>query len=196
MFEIVPNWHPFVVHFAIGLLMVSVVLFWVASLFSWLPFAASMTSAARWNLWLGTAFAVLSVITGLQAYGTVIHDSAGHEAMHDHRFWAFITLAIFLVAFVLSLFETGRKKAASPLVLLVLLAGFVTIAVTGYLGAKNVYVHGIGVERLPDPDDHYHHHGHDHDRGYDDADDHDHHEYDEDIESGDEYDDGHQGHVH
>lgn len=187
MIEIIPNWHPFVVHFAIGLLMVSVVLFWMASLLSSLPFAAGMAVTARWNLWLGTAFAVISVMTGLQAYGTVIHDSAGHAAMHEHRFWAYITLAIFLVATVLSLFEMDRKKAASPLVLLILLAGFASIAVTGYLGAKNVYVHGIGVERLPDPDDHYHHHDADSEHSG-----HEHHhpsQDENDIESGDEYDD-------
>lgn len=206
MIEIVPNWHPFVVHFAIGLLMVSVLLFWLASLLSWLPFTSGMTAAARWNLWLGTAFAVLSIFTGLQAYDTVIHDTAGHEAMHEHRFWAFVTLGIFLVAFALSLLELDRKKGASLLILLVLLAGFATIAMTGYLGARNVYLHGIGVERLPDPDDHYHHHDetephsyHDHDHEHDPYG-HDHYEHDEDIESGDEIDefderDNH-GHAH
>jgi uncharacterized membrane protein len=194
MIEIVPNWHPFVVHFAIGLLMVSVVLFLLASLFSGLPFTTGMTTAARWNLWLGTAFAVLSVMTGLQAYGTVIHDSAGHEAMHNHRFWAFITLGLFLVAFVLSLFETDRKHGASRLVLLILLAGFAAITVTGYLGAKNVYLHGIGVERLPDPEDHYHHQDKSESHAYHD---HSHEHYDDDIESGDEYDEpANHGHTH
>lgn len=173
MIEIIPNWHPFVVHFAIGLLMVSVVLFLLARLLDHLPSTTNMTIVARWNLWLGTGFAVLSALTGLQAYGTVEHDSAGHAAMHIHRLWAFITLGLFLLASLLAVIERQRDKGAGLPLLLVLLVGFGAVAVTGYLGAENVYRHGIGVERLPDPDDHRHEqgatsgkHDHEHETGH------------------------------
>ncbi len=179
MIEIIPNWHPFVVHFAIGLLMVSVVLFVIARMLARLPLTARMTLAARWNLWLGTVFAVLSVLTGWQAFETVVHDTAGHEAMQVHRFWALITLGLFLLASFLSVFERNRQQGGSIPLLLFLLAGFVSLAATGYLGAKNVYVHGLGVERLPDPEDHYHHDneaagGHEHDHADGHEHDHDH----------------------
>lgn len=205
MIEIVPNWHPFVVHFTIGLLMVAVMLFVIARLLPWLSFTAGMTQTARWDLWLGTAFALLSILTGWQAYETVIHDTAGHEAMQVHRLWALITTGLFLLASILSVFELHRHKGGSIPLLLLLLMGFASLSMTGYLGAKNVYVHGLGVERLPDPEDHYHHDenasphdngaadGHKHD--HEDSHEHDHHhgghDRDEKTEPGDEHEHSH-----
>lgn len=52
---------------------------------------------ARWNLWLGTAFTVL---TGLQAYNTVVHDAPAHEAMTVHRNWALTTFVVFVILVV------------------------------------------------------------------------------------------------
>jgi len=159
MIEIIPNWHPIWVHFPIALLMVSGVMFWLASFVSG-RLGHDLTRVARWNLGLGVFFLAPSLLTGYLAYGSVPHDSAGHEAMHRHLYVAWVATGLFVLAAVLAWRERDRYRGATWPLRTVLLAGVVAISVTGYLGAENVYRHGIGVERLPDVEDHDHGHGH------------------------------------
>ena len=64
MIEIIPNWHPILVHFTVALLLVSVVLY----VLSRLPLASSLRGewqvVAQWLLWLGAVFAVATAVTG------------------------------------------------------------------------------------------------------------------------------------
>jgi hypothetical protein len=66
---------------------------------------------------------------------------------------------LFTAAAALAWRERGRKAGAGALLGATLLAGAITLTVTGYLGAENVYRHGIGVQRLPDVHEHGHGHG-------------------------------------
>lgn len=174
MIDIVPNWHPFWVHFPLGLLLVALPLYLFASLFPRHALAATATTVARWNLWLGSLLLLPTLWTGYLAYNSVAHDAAGHAAMERHLTAAWLTLLLFAVAAVLAWFERGRAAGASALLILLLICGGTALAITGYLGAENVYRHGIGVERLPDPGDHHHgdEHAHDHDQGAADSRDH------------------------
>ncbi len=181
MIEIVPNWHPLWVHFPIALLTVAVLLFWLGRFWPEVARARTLITVARWNLGLGVLFLVPTLITGYLAYNSVAHDSAGHEAMERHLVAAWIASGLFVVAAVLAWRERQQKRTVGMPLLAVLLAGLVAIGVTGYLGAENVYRHGIGVERLPNPDDHHHGHGdsdHEHDAsesdGHEHSHDHDH----------------------
>ncbi len=167
MIEIVPNWHPVWVHFPIALLSVAVLLFLLATLLRRRPLAENATTVARWNLVLGGLFLVPALITGYLAWGSVEHDSAGHEAMKRHLWSAWITTGVFIVALALAWLDRHRRDGASIALRVVLVVGLGAISVTGYLGAENVYRHGIGVERLPDPDDHHHGHGNGHDHAHD-----------------------------
>ena len=105
--------------------------------------------AARWNLWVGVAISLLTVFTGWMAYNSVDHDALSHEAMTLHRNWALPTLALWAVAVVWSFFS--RKIRPSWVFILFLWVSTASLSVTGYLGAENVYRHGIGVMRLPSP---------------------------------------------
>ncbi|USE36799.1 DUF2231 domain-containing protein [Endozoicomonas sp. SCSIO W0465] len=166
MIEIIPNWHPFVVHFAIAPLFIATLLF----LSVYIPAFASKRSelliAAKWNLFIGVVFSILAVATGWHAYGSVTHDSQGHAAMSVHRNSAIITLSLFLLASGLY-YRTQRKKIQSWFVLLMVISS-ISLGVTGYLGAENVYRHGLGVKRLPetlkagDIDHEHHGSGHHH----------------------------------
>lgn len=173
MIEIVPNWHPIWVHFPIALLSVAALLFVLGSVRPEHPLAATATTVARWNLALGTLFLLPTLVTGYLAYNSVAHDSAGHEAMHRHLYAAWITVALFVGAGFVAWRERRRTSGAGLLLLVLILPAAGMLSVTGYLGAENVYRHGIGVERLPDPDDHHHghdhgdHHGHQHGDGID-----------------------------
>lgn len=77
MIEIIPNWHPLFVHFTIGLLLTSAMLSALGTAIAGSPFAPHATVTARWNLWIGTAFAVITVAAGYCAYYTIAHDELG-----------------------------------------------------------------------------------------------------------------------
>lgn len=154
--EIIPNWHPIFVNFTAGLLSTAVMLYLVALV---LPeqWAERTRLVARWNLWLGTAFTVLTVLTGLQAYNTVVHDAPAHEAMTVHRNWALTTFVVFVILVVWAAYtRLLSNRRESRLFVVALLIGAVLLTVTGHRGAEVVFRYGVGVERLPDVDDHEH----------------------------------------
>lgn len=159
MIEIIPNWHPIMVHFSVALLLTSTALLaW--SLFRGRTSADQATVVSgRLVLWIGLVAAILTVAAGLQAYYSVGHDGPSHAAMTDHRNWGFGTLAVFLIAGVLS---WTRRKSGLPVrdVVLLLVASGILL-VTAYKGGELVYRYGLGVQSLPAITGD----GHDHDHG-------------------------------
>lgn len=158
--EIIPNWHPILVHFTIGL-------FGASALFYLLTLPRSSHGkafrvAGRLNLWLGMVMTVGTLLTGWYAYNTVPHDGASHEVMTTHRNIALFTALVFagLTAWSLRQAIFGRREPR-VFVLAVALAT-APLAVTGFYGGELVYRHGVGVLSLPDADDHHHHGAHDH----------------------------------
>lgn len=170
MIEIIPNWHPVLVHFTIGLLSVSVLLHLLGSLITTSGLRLQVQITARWTLWLGVLFTVGTVLTGVHAFDTVAHSTlAEHKAMSSHRNWALATAALFMVlglwSLLANLFSNGKFQGRRPrlFVILMLIAGSL-LAITGYKGGELVYRHGIGVLAAG----HQHgHHDHDHDHDHD-----------------------------
>jgi uncharacterized membrane protein len=159
MIEIIPNWHPVWVHFPIALLTIATLLMVVATLRPSLPWASTMTQVARWNLFIGGLALLPTLVSGYLAYGSVAHDSAGHDAMHRHMSAAWTTVLLFLPALILLWRERSRAVGAGVATLLLMVPGTVALSTTAWLGAENVYRHGIGVERLPDASGQGHHGG-------------------------------------
>ena len=161
MIDIIPNWHPIWVHFAIALLITSAGIF---LLFGWRAGPANRPSdaliVARWTLWLGVIAAATALVTGYWASGSVAHDDLGHANMMLHRNWAISAAAIFALAAAIELRKRHDARASVFSICLVL-AGGVALAVTGLKGAENVYEHGLGVKRLPQVSAHEHS-GHEH----------------------------------
>ena len=156
MIDIIPNWHPIWVHFAIALLITSACLF---LMFGW---RSSQTSGranalivARWTLRLGAIAAIGALLTDYLASGSVTHDDVSHANMMVHRNWAFATTAIFLVTLLIDYMKQNETRV-SMLSILLLVSGSVTLAITGLEGAENVYQYGLGVQRLPDISTHEH----------------------------------------
>ena len=167
MIEIIPNWHPVFVHFTVALLFLSVILYLLARL----PLPASLRGewqvVARWSLWFGAVFAIVTAITGWLAYNSVEHDDISHVAMIDHRNWALTTLALFTLVALWSLWSWWRnrelpKGAAGSVFLVALLAGGIFLASTAWHGAELVFRHGLGVMSLPNTgvEEASHEHGH------------------------------------
>ncbi|NIV28591.1 MAG: DUF2231 domain-containing protein, partial [Anaerolineae bacterium] len=93
---------------------------------------------------------VPTLLTGYLAYNSVAHDGPGHQAMERHMTAAWVVAGVFAVAVVLAWLDRRRAQGASVILTVVMLAGTASVAVTGYLGAENVYRHGLGVQRLPE----------------------------------------------
>ncbi len=149
--EIIPNWHPILVHFTIALLSVSTLLFVVGTLARKEPLHSQLAIAARWNLWIGALAALVTVLAGAYAFSTVPHNTEeAHMAMIDHRGWALSAAGMFIVLALWSLIAALRGTATFDgsrhylFVALIVTAG-VLLAVTGYKGAELVYRHGLGV---------------------------------------------------
>lgn len=166
MFEIIPNWHPIFVHFTVALLSLAVVFVAVAP-FVKPPLKEQWQILARWLLWLGAGFTLITGLTGLYAYNTVAHDTPSHAAMTDHRNWAIATIVLFFALAVWSIvWIRKRKPLGVAFVICMLLAG-TTLASTAWRGGEVVYRYGLGVMSLPqaEGEGHAHSHGNPHGHG-------------------------------
>src|SRR2546426_12240185 len=73
--------HPFLVHFAVGLLLIAP----VADVFGLLLRREALLYTGRWTTLLGTGFALLAVASGWGAEaGLGAHSAAGEAVLHLH----------------------------------------------------------------------------------------------------------------
>ena len=149
MIEIIPNWHPVLVHFTIALLAIAAILFLVVAVAGRDGRLAAAEKAASWNLWLGAAITMATLAAGLQAAGSVAHDDAAHLVMESHKYWAFTTATLFVA---LALWNVARIRRRAPVGIAfaaAMLVGLVGLGGTGLRGADLVFGHGLGVRSLP-----------------------------------------------
>lgn len=144
--EIIPNWHPIFVHFTIGLLSLSALLYLAGSVLK----KENLLIAARWNLWVGAVITVGTVLAGLNAYNSVAHDAASHMAMTDHKNWALPTAGVFVALALWAAWKQRGAKTVSPVFVAAIVLATGLLAVTGYKGGEVVYRHGTGVMRMPE----------------------------------------------
>ena len=163
--QIIPNWHPIFVHFSVALLSVAALLKLGAFFISNDSLRKQLDLVARWNLWIGAGFVVLTVIAGVFAYNTVSHDTPSHAAMTDHRNWALVTAAIFLLIAGWRGMVARAGKPSGGLFVVILLAATGLLGVTAWKGGELVYRYGLGVMSLPKADTHEHAEGEQHDHG-------------------------------
>ena len=101
---------------------------------------------------------IATLATGLNAYYTVNHDTPSHVAMTDHRNWAFVTAAVFLIGAALFRLRPAWRQSVSGACFFIAL---LLVTVTGFKGGELVFRHGLGVMALPEVSGE----GHDHDHG-------------------------------
>ncbi len=163
MIKVIPNWHPFFVHFTVALITVSALCFLVGYLLNSRKTGKELLIVARWCLWLGTLAAIATLSAGFIAYYTVAHDTPSHLAMTEHRNWAIATFVfIFLVA-AWSVYLYFKKKAEGLYFVLAMFVVVILLMSTAWRGAEVVYRYGVGVMSLPKStgDGHQHQHGND-----------------------------------
>tara|TARA_B100001248_G_C27396994_1_gene466264 strand:- start:2572 stop:3261 length:690 start_codon:yes stop_codon:yes gene_type:complete len=159
MLEVIPNWHPLVVHFPIALVIASMLCFVGAGISSILPQSKEplehrrtsrttreLFGASKWGIWLGAVSAAAAVLTGWLAESSVVHEKSAHEVIETHEMWGFLTaetLVLFAIVSIAFRKQWGKKAYKTTLIALVILSIFVSI--TGWYGTKIVYQYGTGV---------------------------------------------------
>lgn len=143
MISIIPNWHPLFVHFALAMPVTATLLLSLARAAHERPFAIGAVQAAKWMLAVGIATLWLSVGTGMYAYLSEPLDAEAEHAVRVHQYWGWATAALFSMA--PALWHGGHPRRVALPLLLCCWMGTMTATVTGWLGAENVYRHGVGV---------------------------------------------------
>ena len=171
MIEIIPNWHPVFVHFTVALLSIGILFYCLTVVVGSTETRDQWIIVARWNLWLGSGFAVLTAIFGWLAVDSVDHDTPSHLAMITHRNWALATLVLVVP---LALWSLAKHREDGDISL-----GFIAVLIivqglllsTAWHGGELVYRHGLGVMSLPEAEagGHAHADGQGHDHGQADA---------------------------
>jgi uncharacterized membrane protein len=137
--------HPIFVHFTVGLLFTSSLLFITAAMSTgkrWVP--ASLTGA-RWMFWSGIVATLFTATFGIISYFTVPGiDNDLREEINEHAIAAVSTAAIYLV---LGFFLWHRRglTPTKPWTAGVAI-GLIGLMVTGYLGGDLVFDDGVGVD--------------------------------------------------
>lgn len=149
MIDIVPNWHPILVHFTIALLTIAALLFAMTAIAGRNRSFHGIEATANWNLWLGASLTVLTIVAGFQAAGSVAHDDAAHLAMNNHKLWALGTATLFVLLALWNILRVRRGQGTGLVFTLLMVIGLAGLTGTGLRGADLVYRHGLGVMALP-----------------------------------------------
>jgi uncharacterized membrane protein len=135
--------HPYIVHLSVGLILASVLLFLVGLAFRRRDWSAGVLTAARWNLWIGAAFALASIGTGFVDYLSAQCDQAAIDATVLHRRSGAITWWSSLIAGI-AVYRT-RHRPPGPWLTAWLLLVAVAALTAARLGTELTYSRGLGV---------------------------------------------------
>ena len=137
--------HPYVVHFAVALILLSVILFYLGTLAGARTWSGSVLAAARWNLWIGAGFALASIGSGFVDYLSAQCDTDTIAATIIHRRSGAVTWWAALIA-AIAVYRT-RRRAPGPRLLAWLLLVGVAASTAAALGTGLTYDRGLGVDR-------------------------------------------------
>jgi uncharacterized membrane protein len=143
-----PGWHPFVVHFPLGLVLTSAPLFIAARLLRREALAAAAATVGTWNLCLGATAALFAVASGLAALLDLQVGLAARQAIALHMKWAMLTTLLLVLLAVWRGAGGAPGSRPSWAFILFLLAASTSLLVTSFRGADNVYRYGVGLEKV------------------------------------------------
>src|SRR5438874_8737570 len=135
--------HPFVLHFAVALLL-------MAPLFDVLGLILrreALLLAGRWNTLIGTFAGVLALLTGLGAEASLgPHSAAGQALLQLHKALGIITVLAWLpIAGWRLASKLALPLRARTLYLAAAISAAVLLTVETALGSAMVYRHGVGL---------------------------------------------------
>jgi uncharacterized membrane protein len=135
--------HPFVLHFAVGLLLMAP----LCDVLGLLLRREALLHAGRWNTLIGTLAAILALVTGLGAEAALgPHSAAGEALLHLHSALGIVTVVVWVPVAGWRL----ASKLALPvrlrtLYLAAAISGAAILTVETVLGGALVYRHGVGL---------------------------------------------------
>jgi uncharacterized membrane protein len=137
------EFHPFIVHFAVGLLLVAP----LADIFGLLLRREGLLNTGRWSTMLGTGFAVLAVASGWGAEARVgAHSAAGEALLNLHEVVGYVVTALWLpIAGWRSASKLALPLRARTLYLASAFAAAAILVAETVLGGALVYRHGVGL---------------------------------------------------
>ena len=135
--------HPFVVHFAVGLLLIAP----ICDVLGLFLRREALLYAGRWTTLTGAVAALISLFTGLGAQAKLPpHSAAGEALLHLHSALSFVVLAVWVpVAVWRILSKLPLPLRARTLYLAAAFTGGVVLTVQAGLGNAMVYRHGLGL---------------------------------------------------
>jgi uncharacterized membrane protein len=150
-----PELHPFVLHFAVGLLVAAPACDAAGLLFR----REGLLFAGRWNTLVGTLFAGLTVLSGIAAHAELgPHSAAGEALLNLHNVLGYGLLVFWVPAAVWRAFtRVAFPVRLRTLYLALSFAGASVCVAETLIGAALVYRHGVGLspaartEPLPRP---------------------------------------------
>jgi len=151
--EHVQNYHPLFVHFPIGLIYGSALLY----LIGWLGGYDSIRWAAFWTLVLGGISAALALATGLYAApGLMISDSVRQHLLAHHMHLMMLASAVTAVLIVWAILARPMPERGRIVFMAVMVAVLIIIALGADLGSSMVYGYNAGGDACPQPIDFTH----------------------------------------
>jgi uncharacterized membrane protein len=145
MMQLLPGWHPIVVHFPLALIVTATLMLTLARVARGARLAATLATVGTWNLCLGAVAVFFALGTGLAAAMGLNVGIAAHQAISSHVKSAVVTTLLVLLVAVWRGSGTEPDSRPSWLFLVILWAATGALVVTGYRGGQNVYRYGIGV---------------------------------------------------
>jgi uncharacterized membrane protein len=135
--------HPFVVHFAVGLLLIAP----ICDVAGLLLRREALLYAGRWTTLLGAVAAVLALWTGFGAEAVLgPHSAAGDPLLRLHKALTYVVLAVWVpVAAWRIASKLPLPLRARTLYLAAAFTGGVVLTVEAALGNAMVYRHGLGL---------------------------------------------------
>ncbi|MEA3151538.1 MAG: hypothetical protein QOD56_2477, partial [Gammaproteobacteria bacterium] len=144
LMDIVPGWHPVVVHFPLALIVTAALALSLARVLRG-ESAGTLAVVGTWNLCLGAVTVFVALSTGLAAVIGLHVDSAARQAISVHVKSAMVTTLLVTLIAVWRGAGTAANSRPSWFFVLMLWIATSALIVTGYRGGQNVYRHGIGV---------------------------------------------------
>ena len=137
--------HPFVVHFPVALLVVSLA-FELAGIYT----KREDFSRTAWRVQiLGTAGALTAVATGLLAQSRQTFAGEAREILESHQQIAFAIAALFVFLLLWRISANGRVPSSRRMMYMLLFAAGVLLLLAGaWYGGELVYRYGAGVRTL------------------------------------------------
>ena len=139
------DFHPFVVHFAVALLVVSVLFDIIAVTTN----RHHLEIVGWWNLFLGFFASLFAVITGLYAKNSASFGSGIEPLLTYHQYLGIATAAIFTGLFV---WRSGMDRKIRArwrnLYLTASVIGVLVLLTAGLIGGQLVHEHGANVKEV------------------------------------------------